>query len=504
MTQALSILIVDDEQSIRHGLKYLIDWEKYGFYIMGEAENGYRALDIIKQTPPDIVITDLMMPEMDGITLSTIIHQQYPTIKFIVLSSYDDFHLVSQSFKNGAVDYILKPTLSHKTLLPILEKIGKGIKKSQYEISDEERLSQLLNRYLVGYQLDFPKDIKHYFKNPSFQILYTNERWHHQSIQMTQKLGNILNKEPYIECLPFHANDTGTGLLIAHSLSEEQLLDYLIHALTSISYLEKKSFFILSALFHELSDMKELFNQLAQEANNQRFYFKQHVIVPVNELLPLTLADHFDANKFIRTLLEQDFESGLNKIEKHFNDLILVYTNPVILKQQASSIFYTLFSSLENTQLNDTSYTQLKASFLKKINEAPFLEDFSIILLETITDIKNHTMKAEHDPDNALLNNIKYYIHNHFASDITLASVAENFHFSYAYLSSFFTTHFHTNFSDYLKTIRLNHAKELLKNPELNLSEISAACGYSELSYFSRTFKKEFGLTPSKYRREVL
>src|SRR5699024_7453484 len=150
MDAFITILIVDDEQKIREGIRRLINWENAGFKIVGEASNGQQAVHLIQRLQPDIVITDLMMPEMDGIELTTIIQKQYPSIRFIVLSSYDDFSLVSQSFKNGAVDYLLKPTLNSENLLKIVEKTAHTIEKDEASISKRERLIQKLNHYLYN------------------------------------------------------------------------------------------------------------------------------------------------------------------------------------------------------------------------------------------------------------------------------------------------------------------------------------------------------------------
>ncbi|MEG2254715.1 MAG: response regulator, partial [Vagococcus sp.] len=119
MMNLKTILIVDDEKSIRDGLKVLVPWEEHGFHIIGEATNGREALVIIHEQQPDIVITDLIMPEYNGLELSETIQQQYPDTQFLVLSSYDDFPYVTEAFKNGAIDYLLKPTLTADKLLAI-------------------------------------------------------------------------------------------------------------------------------------------------------------------------------------------------------------------------------------------------------------------------------------------------------------------------------------------------------------------------------------------------
>lgn len=151
MNRVVTILLVDDEEAIRDGLKNLVVWEKEGFHIIGEASNGREALVKIKQLQPDIVITDLIMPELDGLELTRTIQQQFPEIHFLVLSSYDEFSYVSDSYKNGAIDYLLKPTLTPSNLLTTLKKVAKKLKTTDDLLSQKELLSQSLNRALIGY-----------------------------------------------------------------------------------------------------------------------------------------------------------------------------------------------------------------------------------------------------------------------------------------------------------------------------------------------------------------
>ncbi len=117
------ILIVDDEIFVRMGLKMSIDWASRGFELLGEASNGQEALEKISETPPDIVITDIKMPVMDGIGLIKEISSSYPAIKCLVLSNYDEFELVKEAMKLGAVDYFLKVTIESDKLLEALEQV---------------------------------------------------------------------------------------------------------------------------------------------------------------------------------------------------------------------------------------------------------------------------------------------------------------------------------------------------------------------------------------------
>ena len=123
----IRVLIVDDEFIMRQGLRYMIHWEEEGFTIVGEAANGKDAMDQIEKLQPQIVISDVVMPLMDGVDFTVAVHHRYPHIQMIILSGYDNFGYVKQTLMQGVVDYILKPTLTPHELLGVLQKAAARI-----------------------------------------------------------------------------------------------------------------------------------------------------------------------------------------------------------------------------------------------------------------------------------------------------------------------------------------------------------------------------------------
>ncbi|NGZ76623.1 response regulator, partial [Saccharibacillus alkalitolerans] len=132
MEQACRILIVDDEVLVRQGIKHYLDWEKYGFRIVGEASNGREGLEAIERLRPHIVLTDIVMPIMEGEEFTRLIKKNHPEIEVIVLSSYGEFDYVRSTFQNGVADYILKPKLETQELLRVLQNTAKRIPGIRY------------------------------------------------------------------------------------------------------------------------------------------------------------------------------------------------------------------------------------------------------------------------------------------------------------------------------------------------------------------------------------
>lgn len=505
MTNVVTILLVDDEVAIRNGLKHILQWEKFGFHIIGEAENGKVALDKIIELQPDIVITDLIMPEFDGLELSKIIQEQFPQIHFLVLSSYDEFSYVSESFKNGAVDYLLKPTLTKENLLKSLNKIAKKMNAAKATVSEEEVLRQTLNRYLVGYKETDLGAVTKFLTYDCYQLVYTNTIWYQDCDNLQRVLNELSFDNTGIKSLAYATKNDEAGLLLAFKNVPLNSQTILMEKLYSLRQIETGSFFTLSEPFFQISQLNNIFSQLKTGTKEQRFYFKHHSIVEFNELYMLKQCERFDTKKFLRAILNNDFLLGILRIEEFFNEIILNFTSASDLKQQASNIFYTLFSSLEEAYPHEAAFSKLKIYFLNQIGKMNYLEDFSELILSVNTQIRQKLLQQNFRQDtkeNELVSNIERYILDNYQSDLTLARLAEEFHFSYNYLSSFFSAHFEMTFSDYLNAIRLEAARKLLLTSDYNLSEISAMTGYSDLSYFSRLFKREYHVTPSVYRRE--
>ncbi|WP_143536112.1 response regulator, partial [Saccharibacillus sp. O23] len=157
METLCKILIVDDEVLVRQGIKHYLDWESYGFRIVGEASNGREGLEAIERLRPHIVLTDIVMPIMEGEEFTRLIKKRYPAIEVVVLSSYGEFDYVRSTFQSGVADYILKPKLETQELLRVLQNTAKRIPGIRYtgegsgEAPDAEAL---LEKLASGYDAD--------------------------------------------------------------------------------------------------------------------------------------------------------------------------------------------------------------------------------------------------------------------------------------------------------------------------------------------------------------
>ena len=150
MDDSCRIMIVDDEFIMRQGIKFMMKWENGGYEIVGEASNGRDALEKLAELSPHIVLCDIAMPVMDGLDFIKVAHKEYPDIKIIVLSGYDNFEYVREALLNGAYDYVLKPTLNPETLTALLNKIAADIPGLQLKKRQGSDLDGLFEKFMTG------------------------------------------------------------------------------------------------------------------------------------------------------------------------------------------------------------------------------------------------------------------------------------------------------------------------------------------------------------------
>lgn len=162
----LKMIIVDDEALLRNGIIHMADWEKYDVQIVGEASNGQEAIELVEKLQPDIVITDIRMPIMDGIELTKVIKENYEDTEIIILSSYSDFEFVRKTLKLGALDYILKHKMNFEDLLSIIKKISPRPTLSPDTSSQDTDIYIKLDRLLERQELGIIKTtVRHYIQS---------------------------------------------------------------------------------------------------------------------------------------------------------------------------------------------------------------------------------------------------------------------------------------------------------------------------------------------------
>jgi two-component system response regulator YesN len=512
MEERCRVLVVEDEYIMRQGMKHLVDWESEGFDTVGFASNGKEAIEMIEAKKPHIVITDIVMPVMNGIELTKLLQIQYPKIKLIVLSGYNDFEYVKETFQHGAVDYILKPTLNPRELLVTLKKTAAQIPNLILAGSYGISAGKLITQVIAGFETpEILSNLRKLFPNSQFCMIGTDVAYNMDASRETIEKQREYLVQAAEDYLRDYIWETGVvnnrELLLLVNFKDNQfriLLNQLKKMVSGIEKIGCSPFFVYTPPFNSVDKIKAVYQETLSPFLEQRFYHKNESLLCTDQFEQTGGSGGFDAAAYRSMTGSMKLEEAL----KYLHDFIVkVIQRKAIqefeLKALTQNALYLVISALEELKFDKEHISSLKRKCFKKINDIKFAEDFlsefGLILDEFRAIIKKYAITT----DSLIINKMLEYIDEHYAEPLTLKKMAEAFSFNYFYLSSYFSENSGEGFNEYLNQIRIKKAEELLCRRDITVSEVGGMVGYTDHSYFCRVFKKLNGYTPSDYRKRM-
>lgn len=498
------VLIVEDEFIMRQGMKHMLEWEKEGFTIVGEASNGQEALELIGILRPDIIICDIVMPILNGVDFSKMVQKDYPDLQIIILSSYDNFEYVKSTLLNGAVDYILKPTLNPSQLLATLKKAVDRIPGLELVKNEEVYYNNLIERYLLGFdsKLDSNKFID-IFPYSSFRIFGINLK--HACGRNKDDIKRIktvtenfyLNNRNY-KYLKIMINDEIFLNIINYKISKENEIEKNIEKYLEKNIINKENvLFIITPKFDNIYKVKEAYNEKFIPYLSHKFYHKNDILLNTEKLKTTEKLEKFDSSRYSSYIKNKEFNSAINMIDEYVNYAVNLKMDEYKLKNLVKNLLYNVLVTLENYKIETE---ELRQGYFKRIDNTSYSQDFIKEIDKIILELKDIISKRV-SIEEEKIKEILEYINDHYNEPLELSDISRVFNFNYYYLSYYFNNHCKEGFSEYLNRIRVEKSCDLLFQNKFYVSEISNMVGYSDHSYFCRVFKKITGYTPSNYRR---
>ncbi|MDT8862255.1 response regulator transcription factor [Alkalihalobacillus sp. MEB130] len=503
------VMIVDDETLIRQGIKHYFNWEEEGFQIVGEAANGQEALELISEVKPHILITDIVMPIMDGEELTKIVKEKYPHIEVIVLSSFGEFDYVRSSFQHGVVDYILKPKLDAQILLEVLRTAVKRIPDFQVlkqNGTTPASLEQLVDKLISGFEItENIEEIRTLFPYDSFILLAADIanvptvqeevkeliQWAFQD-QMDDTICSFLKVEK--ERLLFLLN------------VEANIYSHVVETLKDCSKRQAKVGFLLTDPFSHFHEVGDVYRESLSKLNQYRFYYPDTPVTLQSDLeMEQDSPPHFNLEWVTEELKRERFDSAFHYLYEHGQTLTTYFTIDVQeFKSLFNNMIFTLTILVRNIGYDVKELEKQKYKSMRLIDEAQTAKKVLSDLEGFIEEAKRCIVEQQPSIENQNMKKLLSYIAENYMKPLTLTEVAKYFHFNPSYLSSYFTNHNKEGFSEYVNKIRIDAAIKLLRTSSVPISDISAQVGYSDHSYFCKVFKKATGYSPSQYRRKLL
>ncbi len=531
------VFIVEDEIVIREGIKNNIPWEEEGFKIVGDESDGELAFPMILREQPDILITDIKMPFMDGLELSKLIKKEIPQLKIIIISGYSDFGYAQQAIDIGVSEYLLKPVTSAKLVA--------AVKNAAAAIEKERKEKQILEQYqFLVYQNQGEKR-KDFFnalvsgKMSLSQILEQEEElginmvasvfcvllfqfkvqedmyeYSNEIVQCEANMTEALRSFPDVKVFERGMDGWAFILLGENELQINALTSELCNLLIRICDKRVHYFGGIGRCVHRVRDLQQSYLD-ANKAFSLRYFESGDQFLAYNDVLNFKdqignqiNVSELGLEKLDRNLLEDFLKRGTLHDVDEFVDR---YFDGFGSNAMSSTIFrhYIIMDGYSAIMkfLKALKYPKDKIdSSLKSMNsitdQLSSLEDcskfYKSILSEAI-DLRNKNSQKRYS---GLIDKAKDYMRLNLAtSDLTLDKVASTVNVSPNYFSSLFNQETGMTFIEYLTDIRMEKAKEYLRCSGRKITEIGYLVGYLDSHYFSYIFKKTQNCTPSEYRQ---
>lgn len=532
----IKVFVVEDEFIMRSGIKNNIDWEKEGMEFVGEAGDGELAYPLIKKTKPDILITDIRMPFMDGLELSRIVKKELPKTKIMIISGFGEFEYAKQAISIGVNDYLLKPISSVK-LLEAVRKIAEVITKErkdeeileQYQKDMEEatqvKKEKLLSHLAIGTMsslevLERGRQLGMEFCASCYQVLLfkvipVEERNPENLDQVRADIQDFITSEEGMR--GFRVGIEGFTIILEGSGMEE-LSERLKHCIKQLKefvgqYPQLQYFGGIGSVVERLGDIPKS-NREASKAFAGRFF------TDVNQVVTLAQVEQSHSqsgsridleeihnSRIVRSQVEDFLKNGtVGETEEFFEEYFLnagVNNNKSLIFRQyvMMDLYMIVVEFLEGIGLSTKNLSKECADMNQVIAESNSVPLVKGYLKKLYTEVLTLRDGLVHKKYGMLLDEAKSYIKENFQStDISLNAVAAAVNISASYLSTIFSQASEETFVEYLTKIRMEKAREMLMCTSLRSSEIGFQVGYKDSHYFSYIFKKMTGCTPKEYR----
>lgn len=522
----INILIVDDEPFIRQGLRILINWNSYGYNIIGEASNGNEALKFIEENNVDLIITDIKMPEMDGLALVKNIYEKWnKKIKCIMLSGYYEFEYAKTAIKYGVKEYILKP-IEREELINILisfkeeydkEKELHYIKRKKDKIIYERYLDKIIcNKYgdeELKY-VDSNLKYKKYLRYINIEI-FGNEKNEDDDMTRKRRVFNDLLEwvgyENYYNVIFDIIKEDkleSIGLIFSSilaeklGLNEQQYIDKLKEVLNKDNryqcnlFIGKKVFSLNEiGISYQSLYMIKILEKITQ---NKKIYY-------YDDISRKKSIDYDLINENIEKLIKAIEDNDIDKIEKFIDILYAALSNDTnslrIIKIYIDYLLCNLINIVTEVNSNKDKEEVLKSinsDLLDKVisyGNGNDLKEFCIEISSYMRSLRNNSMHN-------ILDLIDNEVSENFMKPLTLKYLSEKYYLNTAYLGQLFKKNYNKSFKDYLNDYRIEKASVMLKRSNEKIYKIAEGVGYNNTDYFISKFVQVKGVTPLQYRKK--
>ena len=540
----LKIFLAEDEVIVRETIKRMIPWENLGFELVGEAADGEMALPLLLRQKPDLLITDIKMPFMDGLTLAKVAKKEIPGLKVVILSGYDDFNYAKQAINIGVEDYLLKPITKNA----LIERLTEIRSRYEHEKTQKEYYEKF-HREMQAYEKNSSRDFFEALVRGSMDMMEIYRRSEKLGLDIVAEAYNVLiftmnceedfsgQREGYSEweaeslelleeffsentsAMLFRCNIFSYGVLIKGQ--KETIEENTRSCVSEIQRIfdrkeQKRQWFVAAGEpVERLSQIQKSYYS-ASRAFSQRYLYDENILY-YDEMTSMekknvteddsTYLQKVDVNALNPAILQKFLSNGLleeteNFVKDYFYAIgqepleSLVFRNYVTLNVRFSVMSFLKEIGCDTRTLEQEDTEDVLSESSKSLENAIAYAEKIISQAIALRD------QNSGNKNRSILKTTVDFIDSHYMEeDMSLNKAANAANVSANHFSALFSQNMGQTFIEYLTNLRMNKAKEYLRCTSMRSSEIAGEIGYKDAHYFSYLFKKTQGMTPSDYRK---
>ncbi|TDF93755.1 response regulator [Paenibacillus piri] len=496
----LKILVVDDERTVLMGLNKILSKHCPDYEIVNMVQSPNEALRILTEKAVDVVITDVKMPDMDGIELTKRIRAQYPDTTVVVLSGHSDFEFVRQTLKNGAHDYLLKPC-HYQTVVDILRSLEDNVKHKEKKTL--ESINKTILEAVISGKRELPKEWAVY---AHLQMLVIRTQDYRDPLLEEHLKKEFVIGNEFIEFLEMVAFDDIIVVLLQNSIDVSTLKQKIFPNLSKKGF---RLFMVIHRFMNGSKCLQEAYNTCMQmieflefnelsilmDMEMYRDFIEQHRKYALN--------NYFSNQILLKHMMNGNLQMAQQYLSTNLNQLYLldVYVDPVRIKKEAMRELISLEQHLKDHGIDFKQQFGQQDDYLFELKE---LKTYKILLnwfKKFVMAIIMNTEDGNYMPN--YINEAIKYINAHYMEDISLKTISDEVYVNPWYFSTQLKKHTGLSFSEYVNQARVRKAKEFLKQKDLKVYQVAEMVGFQDAAYFSTVFKSIEEITPKEYQKMV-
>lgn len=500
----LKILLVDDEREEREGIEFLIRKYKYPLSV-AQAQNGVKALEYMEHNHVDILFSDVKMPQMNGLELAKLVNKRYPQTKIIIFSAYGEFAYAKQALEANAVNYLLKP-IEVEEFCQVMEELIASIleEQSQREERRQEEMQLLQNilyKMLTGAVVQSAEkeraEAELFSANVGCRLVHI-EFMNHFFLQYEEMFLNFAamylgDRTEYMNLFPDEA-----CVIVREKkyLDRKTLAEQLLKLSRDVEKFTSEGMLVtVGRPCHNIEEFQQEAEEI-EAIQRELFGFGELIVWTEDGRNPKYYSTDVET---IRKQLMMAVDTNQAALIRKFTDQLVevIMASNMVSKIYVQNIFYTVIQAMYDKNPNICHEKILNASDIMFYAKNP--REMVSFFRESIDEMLS-AIEVRQEDESGIIQKIKNLVEKDYMYDISLNDVAEKVNLAPAYVSYIFKKETGKTLIKYITEIKMEKAGRLLEEGNLKIVQIARACGYENQSYFNRTFKNYFGLTPKQFK----